>query len=111
MEDQETEESTMSPLMQVYLKIKLGKLLESLKNNGVGGSGEGGAEPPTPPHTPQRDGAHSAPSDGGAGRLQPPPQVLEPLQQQALQARVSTGRAFSRDKGPVSASSRASGLC
>ncbi|MPC11065.1 hypothetical protein E2C01_003718 [Portunus trituberculatus] len=69
-----------------------GKLLETLKNNGVGGGGgEGGGEPPTPPHTPQRENINIATSEGIA--IRPPPPPLDPLQQQALQARHSEGSA------------------
>ncbi|XP_069954725.1 zinc finger protein castor homolog 1 isoform X9 [Cherax quadricarinatus] len=66
-----------------------GKLLESLKNNAMGG----GEEPPTPPHTPQRENAHIPTSEGGGGR--PPIPSLDPLQQQALQARMLGGGNFS----------------
>ncbi|XP_069193805.1 zinc finger protein castor homolog 1 isoform X8 [Procambarus clarkii] len=69
-----------------------GKLLESLKNNGVGG-GEGGGEPPTPPHTPQRENTHIVSSEGGGSR--PPPTQLDALQHQALQARMLGGGNFS----------------
>lgn len=69
-----------------------GKLLESLKNNGVGG-GEGGGEPPTPPHTPQRENPHAVTTEGVSSR--PPQPTLDPLQQQALQARMLGGGNFS----------------
>nr|XP_053646337.1 zinc finger protein castor homolog 1-like isoform X11 [Cherax quadricarinatus] len=53
----------------------------------------GGEEPPTPPHTPQRENAHIPTSEGGGGR--PPIPSLDPLQQQALQARMLGGGNFS----------------
>lgn len=62
--------------------------MESLKNNGVGGE-EGGGEPPTPPHTPQRENPHIPVKTEGGASLPPPPPPLDPLQQQTLQARVS----------------------
>lgn len=104
--------------MHVFNKLSLtlffsflGKLLESLKNNGVGGGGgDGGGEPPTPPHTPQRENINIVTSEGIAIRPPPPP-PLDPLQQQALQARVSSSPASCSPETQLSLSGSAPMIC
>ncbi|CAL4065186.1 unnamed protein product, partial [Meganyctiphanes norvegica] len=77
-------------LLKLMLSARLGKLLESLKNNNssVGGGEEERGEPPTPPHTPQRDGPTNIFPEG---LPRPPLHALDPLQQQALHHRMLLG--------------------
>ncbi|CAL4065187.1 unnamed protein product [Meganyctiphanes norvegica] len=90
--DMEDEDPASNILLKLMLSARLGKLLESLQNNngGVGGGDEERGEPPTPPHTPQREGPPGSFPEG-VPRLNLPPHALDPLQQQALHQRMLLG--------------------
>ncbi|XP_066959329.1 zinc finger protein castor homolog 1-like [Macrobrachium rosenbergii] len=91
---EDSEADSLSPILRLYLKIKLGKLLESLKNNSVGaavgvdGASAAEGEPPTPPRTPLRENAHiGSPMDA----LTRPPSALDSFHQHAFHARMLGG--------------------